>query len=109
MKYLKVDMDTNALGNYRKNIYHLPVSDFESGRTVPITTLLPAAYLDYVATILARISEDKTAIEIISSEYGCGSLPLDGTPAQWDSPEIGLSYATCRISIMIEDKDLEAV
>lgn len=105
MKHLNMSLDINAMGCSSGAGYSIPVSDFENGKTIPVTTLLPDLYADYVAPIFARLNDDKTAIEIISEKYGNGLLPLNNRFARWDSPEIGLSYACCKISISIIEKN----
>ena len=105
MKYLKFVVETNALGSVSANVYRFPVSEFESGREVPLPAPRPDHYAGYVSPIYARLSDDGEAIEIISKEYGDGRLPLDDDSARWHSPTIGLSYACCQAFVNITEQD----
>lgn len=104
MKYLNIGIDVNALGSGSHYHYRIPLSDFETGETIPVTVLFPDQFFPYMSSIFARLSDDRTAIEISSREYPGGLLPLDDEKVCWNSPVIGLSYASCVVSINVEEK-----
>lgn len=105
MKYLNIDIDVNALGCGSHYQYKIPVSDLKAEDDYPITVLFPDQFFPYMSPIFARLSDDKTSVVISSKEYPGGLLPLDDEKACWYSPQIGLSYASCVVSVNIIDKD----
>ena len=101
MKYLRVSVSVNALGVESGWGDKMPLSDLEDGSTIRIDAMLPSQYGPYVAPIYAKMNDDKTAVEVTSEKYGNDTLPLNDKYHSWKSPEIGLSYATCQISVFL--------
>lgn len=101
MEFLRVSVSINALGVESGWGDKIPLSDLEDGRIIRIDALLPPQYDPYVAPIYAKLNDDKTAVEVTSEKYGNNVLPLNNKYRSWNSPEIGLSYATCRISVFL--------
>lgn len=78
----------------------------EDGSRYCVTAKFPDLYAEYIKPIFAKLNDDHTAVEIIS-DYGNGEIPLDGS-GRWESPTIGLSYASCDITITVKERDGES-
>lgn len=73
----------------------IPPEMITPDKPLNVVTLLPPAYLPYINAIMIHRVENGIAIE---SSYGNKILEY-GTSDQYEVNDIGLSYATCDLSL----------
>lgn len=97
-KAIGISINTNALGICGGTGFSIPAGEFDEGRPVRLNDWLPAEYRQYVKPIDITLADGKMTVE---SPYKNVSIPL-GKNGHVSIDGIGLSYATCEISIYPE-------
>lgn len=92
---LNISLETRADRNYSYNNYYASPEAVEKG--VYVDRRLPSQYREYVKSIYVKISDDGEHVEV-ESQYGSAKFPID-RENRWCSGSIGLSYASCEVSI----------
>lgn len=92
---LHVSLYVNALGCESGNAWYVSPEQLEKG--IYVNSLLPDYYTEYVKAIYVKIVDDGNAVEV-TSDYGSAKYSVD-EEHRWTSPQIGLSYATCDITL----------
>jgi hypothetical protein len=92
---LEVCLSTRADRNESFDNFYLSPEAVKKG--VRVDYILPSQYREYVGRIHVKTSADGQQVEV-SSKYGSRKYPINQKDT-WESGPIGLSYASCEISI----------
>lgn len=112
VKSINISVSVNALGRESGFGRMIPIEDFPVGEPVRINPWLPDHYQKYVKPIDLIRTEDELKVETSYKleKYDCDSktwiaaTAIDLVPrAIIQTDWIGLSYASCQISISPED------
>ncbi len=94
---LSVTLETNALGIVSRDHYNVSPLDLDKG--VYVNSLFPGSYREYVNSIHVQSVDGGAAVQV-TSRYGSKKYPSNKKNS-WSSGEIGLSYASCRVNIVL--------
>lgn len=95
---VRVSINTNALGVCGGTGFIIPIEEFELGKPLRINPWFPPLYSQYIRPIDLTLTDDGLWME---SPYRNASIPL--RPNHYLNIDgVGLSYATCDISISLE-------
>lgn len=97
---LFVTLVTDALGTVSHDHYTVSPADVDRG--IYVDNLFPNSYSDFVKSIHVQSVDDGEAVQI-TSVYGSCKYPADKN-GSWESGQIGLSYATCKVFISLMPK-----
>lgn len=97
-KVIRISINTNALGICGGTGFTIPAEEFTHEEPVRINGWFPVEYQKYVKPIDITLSDGKMIME---SPYKNASIPLNSKGCL-SINGIGLSYATCDISIYPE-------
>ena len=92
---LEIYLSTRADRNYSSDRYYASPDEVQTG--VRIDWMLSDEYRKYVKDIYVKACNDGKHVEV-KSIYGSAKFPID-KESVWRSGTIGLSYASCEVSI----------
>ena len=98
IKGIRVSISTNALGISSGTGFMIPGEKFENGKAVGINSWMPPQYRAYVKDIYLTLTDDSMSIE---SPYKNQTVTLKPN-CRINIDGVGLSYATCDITIWPE-------
>lgn len=102
---LRVELYTRADRNYYSDMFYL-YADMLHGDGFIVNNLLPSHYNEYVSTIHASATNEQCNEVKIESSYGNATLSIDAD-ITFKTGTIGLSYASCEITITLLSDDEE--
>lgn len=98
VKRIDFSANVNALGQESGFGRQIPIDEFPSGEPVNLKHWFPLQYAQAIKTINITRTEKEL---IIDSDYKSGSIPLE-PGEKFLIKDIGLSYASCNLTIYVK-------